>query len=244
MATMPSRQDTAPRAIESILGQVSVMWLFLDRFESVPSFAEHERIRVVTSQDHGDLRANGKFLGLALDNSHGTFFGVDDDIEYPPDYCATLERHLRRYSGRAVVGLHASIMRPPVASYRHDRLVLHRRSERKRFEEVDVLGSDTVAFRTTELRFDVRRWPTVNMVDLSFALVARNDGFPLVSVPRRQDWVKRLAEDQPDSIYAGLVRDDTRQTVLAHELLTVTRPPLPRVGHRQRAQRLFGARAS
>ena len=173
------------------------------------------------------MRANGKFLGLALLPADCVYFGVDDDIEYPPDYCATLERYLRRYSGRVAAGVHASILIPPIGSYRRDRRILHRSAGRRFPAEVDVLGTDSVAFLTSALRFDVRRWPHVNMVDLRFALEARKSGVPLISVPRSVHWIRGLQEVQPDSIYAGLVRNDTRQTALAVQLLAAPRPPLP-----------------
>jgi hypothetical protein len=226
MATMPSRADTAPGAIASILPQVDELWLFLDRFDSVPEYARHERIRVVRSQDAGDLRANAKFLRLALHESPCTFFGADDDVLYPDDYCATLESWLRRVSEPAVVGVHGGLLPSPVSSYSRDLKVLHRRAPQKREREVDLLGSDSVAFRTSTLSFDVREWADVNMVDLTFALTARRRSIALLSIPRSAYWMQALGEDQDDSIWRGVLRDDSRQTVLAQELVALPRPPL------------------
>jgi hypothetical protein len=224
MATMPSRAGTAPRALASILPQVSRLWLFLDRFDSVPGYVHDQRIRVLRSQDVGDLRGNGKLLGLALENEPCTFFPLDDDVEYPIDYCRTLERHVDRYDGRAVVGVHAAHLRTPLTSYRDDLHVLHRRARHERAEDVDLLGADSLALRTTTLRFDVREWQHVNMVDLSFALEARRRGIPLVTIPRPVNWLKALDENQPDSIWVGVLRDDSRQTELARKLLELPRP--------------------
>jgi hypothetical protein len=227
MATMPSRATTAPRAIESILPQVSRLWLLLDRFDTVPDFAEHERIDVLRSQDLGDLRANGKFLALALDGRPCTFFGLDDDVLYPADYCKTLESHLGRWP-EAAVGVHGGLLPPEVTSYAGDLKVLHRRAPRERATEVDLLGTDSVAFRTSTLRFDVRDWPDVNVVDLSFALTARRRSVPLVTVPRKAYWLNALEENQSDSIWQAVLRDDTLPTELARELVALPRPPLRR----------------
>jgi hypothetical protein len=189
MATMPSREATAKRAIASIISQVSSLWLFLDRFESIPAFADHERIRVLRSQDYGDLRAHGKFAGVGL-TMDGTFFSVDDDIEYPSNYCEKLEHHLQHYSDQVVVGLHAEILRPPIHSYRRSRTIVHYGARRRFSDEVDILGTGSLAFRTATLRFDVRDWPHVNTGDLSFALLARKRRVPLASIPRRRGWVR------------------------------------------------------
>jgi hypothetical protein len=227
MATMPSRA-TAPAAIASVLTQVDRLWLFLDRFDTVPAYADDERIRVLRSQDVGDLRANGKLVGVALENEPCTFFALDDDVRYPTDYCATLEAHLERYRGTAVVGVHAAVLRPPMASYLRDTKVLHRRADQARSEGVDLLGSDSLAFRTTTLRFDVCEWKDLNIVDLCFARVARERSVPLVKIARPSHWVNALDENQDDSIWMGVLAEDRRQTVLARELMAIPRPRLPR----------------
>jgi hypothetical protein len=237
MATMPSRAETAPRAIASILEQVDRLWLFLDRFDGIPGYATDERIRVVRSQDAGDLRANGKLVGVDREDVPCTFFGVDDDVDYPADYCATLEASLDRVGGHAVVGMHAGVFLGPVDSYSRDLKVLHRRSGQTRAAGVDLLGSDSLAFRTTTLRFDVREWPDLNMVDLSFALEARRRGLPLVMLQRPAHWLSALAENQEDAIWTGVLLDDSRQTELARELVSLPRPRLPRNGWRRLSYR-------
>jgi len=236
MATMPSRADTAPQAIASLLSQVDRLWLFLDRFAAVPSYARHERLRVLRSQEVGDMHANGKFAGLFVDQEPCAYFAGVDDIESPVDYCETLGRELRRHRG-AAVGVHAAVLHRPVTSYARDMKVLHRRSAQARAAGVDLLGSDSLAFHTDTLSFDVRAWPDVNMVDLSFALEARRRGVPLVMIARAAHWLRALAEDQEDSIWAGVLRDDTRQTKVARELAALPRQQLPRRGARRLSYR-------
>jgi hypothetical protein len=236
MATMPSRGATAPDAIASILPQVDRLWLFLDRFDVAPEYAAAPGIRILRSQDVGDLRANGKFAALALEDEPCVFFGVDDDVEYPADYCTRLGAALERH-GDVVVGVHAGVLGAAVDSYRSDLKVLHRRSRQSRPAGVDLLGSDSVAFRTTTLTFDVRSWAQVNMVDLLFALEARRRGVPLVMLDRPSHWLRALEENQGDSIWAAVLADDSRQTELARELVTLARPRLPRNGVRRLSYR-------
>ena len=151
---------------------------------------------------------------------------MDDDVEYPPDYCDTLESQLAHYGGRAAVGVHAALLSSPVTSYVRDMTVMHRRASLDDTTEVDLLGTDSTAFRTSTLHFDVREWERVNVVDLSFALAARRASVPLVAIPRAKGWVNPLAERQDDSIWLGVRRDDTKQTALAQELVGL---PCPRL---------------
>jgi hypothetical protein len=104
--------------------------------------------------------------------------------------------------------------------------VMHRRASLDDSTEVDLIGTDSTAFRTSTLQFDVREWEHVNLVDLSFALTARRESVPLVAIPRTKGWVNPLAESQPDSIWVGVRRDDTKQTALAQKLMALPRPRL------------------
>ena len=104
--------------------------------------------------------------------------------------------------------------------------VMHRRASLDVATEVDLLGTDSTAFLTSTLHFDVRAWEHVNLVDLSFALTARRKSVPLVAIPRAKGWVHPLAERQDDSIWLGVRRDDTKQTALAQELVGLPRPRL------------------
>ena len=106
-----------------------------------------------------------------------------------------------------------------MTSYVRDMTVMHRRAALDDATEADLLGTDSTAFRTSTLHFDVREWEHVNLVDLSFALAARRESVPLVAIPRAKGWVNPLAERQDDSIWLGVRRDDTKQTALAQELV-------------------------
>lgn len=218
MATMPSRQPTIRAAIGSILSQVDRLFLFLDRFETEIDI-RHPKIVVLRSQAFGDLRANGKLLGLTMCSGPTRYFTVDDDIRYPPDYVARMNAQLDALPRETVLGVHGSRLRPPVRSYRDDRESLHRAMLRSQHEPVDVIGTDSAAFDTRVLNFDVRDWDSVNMVDLNFAIECAKRGLRRLLATRRRYWVEALSENQPDSIYAKLKQDDTRQTALANALL-------------------------
>ncbi|MEX0809629.1 MAG: glycosyltransferase [Dongiaceae bacterium] len=230
MATMPSRQATVRVAMASILSQVDRLFLFLDRFEGEVDI-RHPKIVVLRSQEFGDLRANGKLLGLTMCSGPTRYFTVDDDIRYPPDYVTRMNAQLDALPRETVLGVHGSRLRPPVRSYRDDRESLHRSMLRAEHEPVDVIGTDSAAFDMRALNFDVRRWDSVNMVDLNFAIECAKRGLQRLLATRKRYWVEALSENQPDSIYAKLKQDDSHQTVLANALLKLGPPAatLPRV---------------
>ncbi len=226
MATMPTRSATITGAIDSVLPQIDRLYLFLDGFSEIPGFADHPKIVPLLSSQYGDLKANGKFLGLALHSDECLYFSLDDDIAYPDDYVSSMRRTLKRYQHGVVVGVHASTMNQSVDSYCRDRVVVHRSISVDHDFSADVLGTCSTAFATHSLRFDVREWSDVNIVDLTFARLARESNIVLVGMARRDNWLKCLAEEQPDSIFAALQVNDSRQTSLAQALFTPTEAAL------------------
>lgn len=218
MATMPSRLESFELAINSILPQVDRLFLFLDRFET-PYVSADPRVVVLTSDIFGDLRANGKLMGLSMAGPDAYYFCVDDDIIYPPDYVRTMLGYLSEHDNSAVAAVHSSILKPDLTNYVKDRFIYHRSGKLDRATEVHVAGTCTTAFHTGILEFDVREWETTNKVDLNFALECSRRRIAIHSIPRERGWIKCIDEHQPDSIYAGLRNNDTVQTELAKRLL-------------------------
>ena len=219
MATMPSRLASFEVAINSVLPQVDHLFLFLDRFET-PYVSGDPRVTVLTSDTFGDLRANGKLMGLNMAGPDAYYFCLDDDIDYPPDYVSRMLQFLSNNDNRIVAGVHGSTLIPDFKNYLTDRAILHRSQALDQASRMHIAGTCTAAFHTELLQFDVRRWNTTNMVDLNFALECKRRNIPIVSIPRSKGWVKCIEEHQPDSIFTSLKKDDTEQTRLARILMS------------------------
>lgn len=218
MATMPSRLDTMPQALASILPQVDHLYLYLDSFHAVPDI-EDEKVSILRSQDHGSLHAEGKLIGLQWCKKGDAYLTVDDDILYPGDYVRSLNQLYRRHSGRAAVGSHGSYgLFPRMSSYREQRKVISRWRGVETARRVDVLGTDGALFDPSRLTIRPHTWPEANMVDLYFAIECSIRGTERWICARKKDWIKPLGRRQADSIYVQLLKDDTRQTKLAKSL--------------------------
>jgi len=218
MATMPSRVDSLEFSINSILPQVDQLFLFLDRFDT-PYISGDPRVTILRSEIFGDLRANGKLMGLNMAGPDAYYFCVDDDIIYPPDYVSRMTQFLISNDNKLVAGVHGSTLKPEFKNYLTDRHLFHRAHAVDQATRVHIAGTCTTAFHTSALLFDVRQWETTNMVDLNFALECKKRKLPIVSIPREEGWIQCVSENQPDSIFAALKKDDSVQTQLAIQLL-------------------------
>ena len=234
MATMSSRVETATKAVASLIDQVDRLWIFLDRFETLPDYASHPKVRVLRSQEVGDIRGNGKMLALSQEQEDFIFLGADDDLLYPSDYVEEMCRHLAKYDYKVGIGVHSAVLKRRIKTYRGSRRVFGISAGLWWDRPVDVLGTASMAFSTRACRFDVTAWRHVNMSDLQFALHAREAGLPLVAVRRPRKWVRELARKQDDSIYIALTKNESRQTEYARKILAMPRPEAPPLGLRLR----------
>lgn len=116
------------------------------------------------------------------------------------------------------MGYHGVHLYETVDSYRRDRQVYAFKDALNEASVVDVLGSGTIMFCTLDLSFDVRTWQEINVTDLQLAIEARRAGVSMRCLPRVAGYLQPIAVQQPDSIYANLLKDDSRQTLLARAL--------------------------
>lgn len=220
IATMPSRIETFAQVLPVIVSQVDQVFVFLDGFETIPGFLQGlTKVTMVRSQDAGNYHAAGRFLCLQQLARPSVVLSFDDDIHYPSDYAAKLIQALVRFDGKAVVGVHCQIFRPPFANYVRDRKVFHFADRLWRFKRCDELGAGTLAFCTDRFSFDVRPWTTFRSNDICVAIEAKKAGLPLWCIPRRNRWMQPFSQPQAFSIWAETQRDPREKTTLMRQLL-------------------------
>ncbi len=222
MATMPSRAETFDTAFRSIVRQVDKLYLYLDGHEEVPASAKNDsRVVPIFAHQCPGLRANGKFLGLTMEDGPCLFAAADDDLYYPSNYIARLRMGLAKYDDRAVVGLHGTRLARPLVGYYKGRDFRGKyTSALDRAQTVDVLGTGAVLFSTEHIRFDVRDWPRVSMADLGLAIAAADNDVPMISVSRPRYPLTALAENQADSLLLARMKDDRTQTELGNRVIS------------------------
>src|SRR5262249_38732021 len=117
-----------------------------------------------------------------------------------------------------MIGVHGSVLAKKVSSYRLDREILHFKKCLEAPTQVDTLGTGTIAYNTELVRFNPLAWQTQNQADLLLAIEMRRRNIPLVAIQREANWLQPIAEDQSDSTWRGLKRDDSKATYLAQLL--------------------------
>lgn len=230
LATLPSRRAIALRAVASILPQVDALYIWLDKHTADEAaeadeafgrlFAELGRSDdstiCIESGDRGD---GGKFFPLRHLRDDDVWLILDDDLELPADYVATMREALSlceydaiidRGEPACVVGLHALHLPERCTSYRHQRshiqhcLRYHTRPAEMR--RAHVLGTSSVVTRPRHLRgfesVDVTSPPNVG--DLHLAAWCERQGVPRYCLPLpRERWLVNLLPGDVPSIWDG-----------------------------------------
>lgn len=211
LASIPSRVDCLEKVVEALLPQVDLLRCFLNGYDEVPRFLEHDRIVVASAGDLGD---RGKFFWC--EEPDGIQLICDDDIFYPPDYAAGMLRALERHGRKAVVGVHGVKLREPFNAYYQDRTVVHFALALQRDAQQDILGTGCLAYDPATIQVRRRDFREPNMADVWFGLIAQREGVPLVAVQRKAGWLKPQP-DVPDAIYGRPDVADRTSAVLREE---------------------------
>ncbi|UMA67226.1 hypothetical protein LVO79_20680 (plasmid) [Roseivivax marinus] len=188
LATMPSRMTSLPATLASIIDQVDHVFVHLNEFKEVPDFLKRPEVTITRSQDVGNLRDTGKFLGLRDVSDSTLFFTIDDDIIYPSNYVEKMTAALDHYDRRVAVGVHGTIFPNKPRGF-FDRIAIHFKRELAVDIPVSCLGTGTTAFQVGTLRPKISDFRTHGMADLYFAEIAKNNDVPLITIARRSDWL-------------------------------------------------------
>ncbi|NDH65843.1 MAG: hypothetical protein EBY26_05655, partial [Microbacteriaceae bacterium] len=198
LASIPTREHSLEQVVASLLPQVAGLGVYLNNWENVPNFLKNPKIQVARSQDHGDVRDNGKFF--FIDKTNATFYAtVDDDIAYPKDYIATLVRHQQKLGGTYAVGVHAAIYPTTIKKLLRQRYLWHFAFEAPSLLPVDMIGTGTLLFERAYWQLEYSEIGTPGMADVWFAVAAKKRNFGLWVVPREAGWMASIEQEDPQA---------------------------------------------
>jgi Glycosyl transferase family 2 len=204
MATFPARFDTLPLVVSSILDQVDALYVYVNQSDSIPPCLNDSRIHVfLAKQTKGDLSANGKIFPLNF-IKHSYVVLIDDDFVFPKDYVSRLIAIIDRFGGRVIAGVHGSIFAPGARWYFERSMVYGWRTELLEHKVVQMLGSGCLAFHQDALELKFEDFLPHIMVDLTFAIKAKQEGLVMLAIKRPSQWIRYIG-------HPGLYQDYVRR---------------------------------
>lgn len=200
---IPSRLESFKKVVNRVLPQVDELFVYLDKFEEVPSFLlNNKKISILRSQDADfDYRDNAKFIkynGLREESNNFYYFTFDDDINYPYDYVRSMIKRIDFFDKNFVLGVHGVIYEEDVKKYFRRRIVYHfQEAHLAKPKFVNNLGTGTVAFHSKCIsKLNVEEWDKSGMVDIFFANSCRENNVPMVCIDRHSKWLVNQEESE------------------------------------------------
>jgi len=213
LATIPGREESLKKTINSLLPQSDVIQVVLNGHDSVPEFLDNSKIEVIQSDNrYGDA---AKFLNT--ERRDGYILTCDDDLAYPEGYVGYMIDGVNRH--QAAVSLLGKIYdNRPVNSFRGGYTQIFRcLTSVKNDHRVDIGGTGAMAFHTDLLKLSVKDFPRKNMADIWFARAAKEQNVPIYVLAHPARYVKHTLHSR--RIWVMTSKWDRYQTKILNEFL-------------------------
>ncbi|HHQ4610536.1 TPA: hypothetical protein ACSP2B_002763 [Aeromonas veronii] len=194
IATYPARKKSLMDTIESLIGQVDYLLLYLNEYTCIPDEISNHELRekiVCIIDEDGARRAEGKFHWMH--RIDGFYFTCDDDIIYPADYISKTIQAIELSGRKAVVGYHGVIFNDSVASFKGDRKFFYKFTEELREnKKCHLLGTGVLAFHTEIFNMVdthlLHKYPFA--VDPAFAVICKSNNIDMLCIGHDENWLR------------------------------------------------------
>lgn len=193
LASIPEREATLERVVASIANQLDILYVYLNNYKNIPAFfKKYPHVRpLLSSQERGDLNANGKMYFLEYENE-GIAFTLDDDIVYPKNYVDKFIEVFDTFKMPVMVCVHGSVF-PQKVNYYYERSITFVSKSKQQYNNIVSLGgSGTMAFPVNVVKNNTHDFFSEVYVDLQLSLLAHQCRMPLISINRPEKWIKFL----------------------------------------------------
>ncbi|CAN5716241.1 hypothetical protein BH11PSE8_BH11PSE8_30730 [soil metagenome] len=219
MATVAGNELALRATVVSLLPQVDRLYLYLNGFTTAPRFvAENPKITWTLDPDGKRYGDAGKFWGLPQAKD-AIYITCDDDITYPPDFAASMIRELAALDGRAIVGVHGSLVLQPCAGYYEmkGRAVFNFEHALMRRRQVHITATNAAVFHSSVVTMTLDDFEHPNMADIWLAKFARGAKLPAYVVPRPERWLTSLEVTRPTIYQESVTRTGSAYDSSRHQ---------------------------
>jgi len=195
IASVPSRIESLERTVNSILPQVTFLFVALNGYAEVPSFLQNNR-RIGTALMDNRFGDCAKFYNI--EEREGYIFTLDDDIEVPKTYVKDMCDAVNRFN--CIVTLHGRTWKKPFKGYyrlEHNRRCL---GNVLKNERVDLGGTGVMAWHSDRIKVKFSDFKLPYMADIWMAKIAHEQKVPIMVLAHTDRYLKHTRHD--DNIFS------------------------------------------
>jgi hypothetical protein len=214
IATLKERELSFHKTIDSIYDQVDKIIAVLNYYRTIPTWlSEYPKVEYHFGMNA--LGAAGKFL--CVSQSEGCYFSIDDDLQYPPDYCEYMIDGINRH--KCIVSLHGRVYPIPVVNFRKWIRAYRCLGDVTEDVMVNLGGTGCMAFDTAQFKLNVQDlFQPKNMVDCHVAREAWDQKIPIVVLKHDKSYLKYTPPPERSTIW-HVTSDKSKQTEVLKSFL-------------------------
>lgn len=208
------RKDSLLKTIKSIYNQADIINVALNDYNDIPTELYDKKINLfITDNSRGDA-----FKFIALNNSDGYFFTVDDDLIYPPDYADYMIKKINEYGKKNIITLHGrNFNKFPINSYYKSQSdKYHCLHDVSQDVKVQFGGTGVMCFHTGLLKLNIDYFQHPNMADVWIGKAAKENGIPIICVKHKKGYINY--SEQRETIFDSYLNNDETQTNVANQM--------------------------
>lgn len=189
LAAWPDRIDTLAEAVGSLLPQADSLHVFLNGFEQIPAFLDHDRIYLTHSQDFGDLGSCGKYYWC--DDLTGFMVFCEDHYRYPADFVTTLRDKAEKSARKAVVAAGGILIREPYHDFSGSAEQMESSGKITAEMELPILSDDALAFYSDSFRLSRHYFYQPELSACWLSIAAKEQRVPLLLFAHEAGWLQK-----------------------------------------------------
>jgi GR25 family glycosyltransferase involved in LPS biosynthesis len=186
LAAYPDRIDALERAVGSLIEQVDTLHVFLNDFQTVPSFLDHEKIYITHSGDVGFRGECGKYYWS--DDLEGFHLICSDLLIYPSDYVATMVGAIESRGRKSVVSCGGYIFHFPFAGFAQSADTFRETDFKSAEIDVHAVRDGALAYHTSTISISRHFFYQPELSDLWFSVAAQEQGVKMVCLSTPANW--------------------------------------------------------
>lgn len=198
LAAWPDRIGSLAQAVGSLLDQADTLNVFLNRFDHVPVFLDHEKIFLTRSEDFGDLGECGKYYWC--DDLRGFMVFCSDHLRYPGNFIKILKERSALCQNKSIVAAGGYRIHEPFRNYSSSLEFFSECSDVEEGMELPVLSDHALAFYSSALHLSRHHFYQPELSHFWLAISAREQQVPMNLIPHPERWIQ---ETGTPAMYAG-----------------------------------------
>ena len=197
IATIPSREHTLKLVLDSIVPQVTTLFVALNGYTEVPDWIHKTYnsdgfIHVTTILNNN---SKGDAMKFAMaDIPDNLYFSFDDDLIYPENYCSYM---LSKYKDhpKSIITLHGKVFSKPITSSHRGIKENYRCLNTVVGDHVvETGGTGVMMFNTNEVKVNLDMFNHPNMADIWMGKIAHEQNIPIVVVEHSAGWLQYIPQ--------------------------------------------------